>query len=184
MAIISLLSVVPVASKALLEIPGRLCSATGWLGSRLILMLLGIVLQPIVWLAALALIPINWFSTVLLNYASRVRELQADRDAVGLGVAPHQLASALYKIAGAQVDWGEAHRLRNARPLLLGTPESYAERTFLMRLDADHSGDVSATELAALRDTPPEATLGDRVAELFSSHPILSERLRRLALLA
>ena len=184
MTIISLLAVVPVMSKAMLEIPGRLFSATGWLGSRIILMLLGVVLQPMVWAVALALIPINWFSMVLLNYASRVRELHADREAVHLGVRPHQLASALYKISIAEVDWGEASRLKVARPLMLGTHETYAERSFLQRLDADRSGDVSETELATLRDRPSEVTLRDRVAELFSSHPIMHERFRKLARLA
>jgi heat shock protein HtpX len=185
MTIISLLAVVPVMSQAILQIPERLVAVTGWLGARVLLILLAVVVQPVVWLVWLALIPVNWFSTVLVNYASRVRELTADREAVRLGVSPHHLASALFKIATSDVDWKQAYQLKSARPLFLGRHfETYGERVFLSRLDVDHSGDISEIELAVLRDLPSRVTLQERVAEVFSAHPILRERFGRLSRLA
>lgn len=179
--IMALMSVLPVLSQALLSVPQAIMQTTGWLPARLLFVAIAVFVTPLVWLAWLILIPVNWFSTLLLNYGSRVRELNADRDAVEMGVPAYRLASALYKVATSEPDLSE-RQLVKARPLLLATWASARdEQAFLRYVDVDRSGDISYDELANLRGSKPRTTLQQRVAELFSSHPLLEVRFHRLA---
>ena len=179
--IMALLSVVPVLSHALLTIPQSLIREVGWLPARLFFFALAVLVTPVIWFVWLALIPVNWFATILLNYGSRVRELNADRDAVELGIKPHHLASALYKMSRSESD-PEERQLIPARPLLLATyATSLREWAFLHYVDADASGDISYEELLSLRGTRMRITLLQRVGELFNSHPLLERRFHSLA---
>jgi heat shock protein HtpX len=179
--IMALLSVVPVLSQALLAIPQAIMRDVGWLPARVFFVAIAVLVTPLVWIAWLALIPVNWFATLLMNYGSRVRELSADRDAVDLGIKPHHLASALYKLSKSEPDLME-RQLVPAKPLLLGAYARSAEdRIFLSYLDADASGDISYDELANLRGRKSRATLLQRAGELFSPHPLIEKRFHRLA---
>jgi heat shock protein HtpX len=181
--IVTLLSVVPILSQALVSIPRAITREAGWLPSRLFFLAVAVLLTPVVWLGWLALIPVNWFATLLLNYGSRVRELNADRDAVEFGVNPHDMASVLYKLSKSEPD-PAGGQLIPAKPLLLATgPLGYADSVFFQHLDADQSGDISFEELGSLRERRPSITLPQLVGELFSPHPLLEKRLRRLAVM-
>lgn len=87
----------------------------------------------------------------------------------------------LYKIA-TDKDSEEARRLAGARGLLL-EPRSYdsEEWSFLRRLDADGSADISLKELLRLRAEPVSISMRDRVKEVFMSHPLVQKRFQRLA---
>jgi heat shock protein HtpX len=179
--VLALLSVVPVMSEALLAIPKAISRQTGWLPSRLLFIAISSLVSPLVWVAWLALIPVNWSAMLLMNCGSRVRELNADRDAVELGIAPHHLASALFKIAGSPPNPAE-RPLIPAGPLMIASRSpGWAETLFFRQLDADGSRDISSQELASLRGRSPRLTWDQRVVELFSSHPLIEKRFHKLA---
>ncbi len=132
MTVISLLSVVPTLSDAIVSIPDVLEKAFGNVFARILMWIVAVAITPVVWLVWLAMIPVSWLSTVLANYGSRVRELAADTHAVLLDVQPNDVASALFKVALDESGFIEVQGLSGARRLFLCLQaEAYDQRWML-----------------------------------------------------
>ena len=135
---------------------------------------------------------IAYFVTNLLVLAgSRIREYSADESSVRLGNPPYHLASALYKLVygSAQVRKSargeeELHRVEGLRALFLNDigRASYEIRE-LRAIDRDYSGTIDQNELLALRTRAVKLGSGEKIAELFTTHPNTLKRIKQLAML-
>jgi len=133
-----------------------------------------------------------FISNLLVLYGSRIREYYADEGSVRLGNPPNQLATALYKLVygsarlkndpRAQYD---LHRIEGVKAFFLNdvtnAPKEIAE---LREIDRDYSGRISENELLNLRSQPIRLSGSDRMMELFTTHPNMLKRIKRLATLA
>ncbi|MCL0099217.1 zinc metalloprotease HtpX [Dehalococcoidia bacterium] len=136
---------------------------------------------------------IAYFITNLLVLAgSRIREYYADERSVELGNQPHYLASALYKLVygSAQVRRSargeeELHRAEGLRAFFLNdVGRAWNEIQDLRAIDRDYSGTIDQTELLALRTMRVKIDVGEKIAELLTTHPNMLKRIKRLATLA
>ncbi|MCL0084263.1 zinc metalloprotease HtpX [Dehalococcoidia bacterium] len=136
---------------------------------------------------------IAYFITNLLVLAgSRIREYYADERSVELGNQPHYLASALYKLVygSAQVRRSargeeELHRVEGLRAFFLNdVGRAWNEIQDLRAIDRDYSGTIDQTELLALRTMRVKIDVGEKIAELLTTHPNMLKRIKRLATLA
>ena len=135
---------------------------------------------------------IAYFVTNLLVLAgSRIREYYADERSVRLGNPPHHLASALYKLVygSAQVRRSsrgeqELHRVEGLRAFFLNdVGRAYNEIQDLKAIDRDYSGTIDQNELLELRTKSVKLGSGEKIAELFTTHPNMLKRIRHLAML-
>jgi len=125
-----------------------------------------------------------FLTNLLVLYASRVREYFADKGSIDLGTPPSDLASALYKLV-----YGSARMPKEAIKDVEGMKAFFANDTSramqdfkeLRDLDIDSSGTISATELKALQERNLKLGFGDRMMELFSTHPNMLKRIKRLS---
>ena len=125
-----------------------------------------------------------FITNLLVLYASRIREYFADKGSVDLGNDPSQLASALYKLV-----YGSARMPREALKDVEGMKAFFAndpsramqELKDLRDLDLDKSGTISNAELLALQNRAVKLGFGDKVMEVFSTHPNMLKRIKRLS---
>jgi heat shock protein HtpX len=123
-------------------------------------------------------------TNLLVLYGSRVREYFADKGSIDLGSKPSQLASALYKLV-----YGSARMPKEAIKSVEGMKAFFAndpsralyELKELKDLDIDKSGTISESELMALKTKTLRLNFGDRMMELFSTHPNMLKRIKRLS---
>lgn len=136
---------------------------------------------------------VAYFITNLLVLAgSRIREYYADESSVRLGNPPHHLASALYKLVygSAQLQRSasgqkELHRIEGLRAFFLNdVGQAWDEIQELRAIDRDYSGTIDQNELLTLRSKRVKLGGGEKVAELFTTHPNMLKRIKRLAMLA
>lgn len=136
---------------------------------------------------------VAYFITNLLVLAgSRIREYYADESSVSLGNPPHHLASALYKLVygSAQLQRSasgqkELHRIEGLRAFFLNdVGRAWDEIQELRAIDRDYSGTIDQNELLTLRSKRVKLGGGEKVAELFTTHPNMLKRIKRLAMLA
>ena len=136
---------------------------------------------------------VAYFITNLLVLAgSRIREYYADESSVRLGNPPHHLASALYKLVygSAQLQRSasgqeELHRIEGLRAFFLNdVGRAWDEIQELRAIDRDYSGTIDQNELLTLRSKRVKLGGGEKVAELFTTHPNMLKRIKRLAMLA
>lgn len=134
-----------------------------------------------------------YFITNLLVLAgSRIREYSADESSVKLGNPPHHLASALYKLVYGSARLqrtarGEAelHRVKAVKAFFLNdVGRAWDEIRELRAVDRDFSGTIDQDELLALRSKRVKLSGAERIAELFTTHPNMLKRIKRLASLA
>jgi len=125
-----------------------------------------------------------FLTNLLVLYASRIREYFADKGSIDLGNDPAQLASALYKLV-----YGSARAPREAIKDVEGMKAFFAndpsrasqELKDLRSLDLDKSGSISKSELMAIQNRPVKLGFGDKMMELFSTHPNMLKRIKRLS---
>jgi len=125
-----------------------------------------------------------FLTNLLVLYASRVREYFADKGSVDLGNSPSHLASALYKLV-----YGSARMPKEAIKDVEGMKAFFAsdpsraltELKDLRSLDLDRSGTISDEELRALENKTVNLKFGERMMELFSTHPNMLKRIKRLS---
>ena len=130
-------------------------------------------------------------TNLLVLYASRIREYYADEGSVSLGNPPHQLDSALYRLvygaARQQRTRGgndELRRVQAVRAFFLSdVAHTTRDISDLRDIDQDLSGTIEPGELASLRlrNVRPSGT--QRLLELFTTHPNMLKRIKRLAAL-
>lgn len=123
-------------------------------------------------------------TNLLVLYASRIREYFADKGSVDLGNDPSQLASALYKLVygSARVPKEELKTAEGMKAFFVNDPSrALAELRDLRELDLDRSGSISSGELDTLRAKDVKLNFGDKLMEVFSTHPNMLKRIKRLS---
>jgi heat shock protein HtpX len=143
-------------------------------------------------LVGLGAFAMYFISNLLVLYGSRIREYSADEGSVRLGNPPNQLATALYKLVygsarlkndpRAQYD---LQRVQGVKAFFLNdvtnAPREIAD---LREIDRDYSGTISPKELLGLRSQSIHLSGAEHMMELFTTHPNMLKRIKRLATLA
>jgi len=135
-------------------------------------------------LVGLAAFLFYFLTNLLVLYASRIREYFADRGSVDLGNDPSWLASALYKLVygSARMPKEAIRDVEGLKAFFANDPSrAMAELKDLQELDLDKSGTISSDELRALQARPIRLGFGDRLFELFGTHPNMLKRIKRLS---
>lgn len=123
-------------------------------------------------------------TNLLVLYASRIREYFADKGSVDLENNPSYLASALYKLVygSARMPKEELKTAEGMKAFFVNDPSrALAELKDLRELDLDRSGTISSQELDALRNRTVRLNFGDKLMEIFSTHPNMLKRIKRLS---
>ena len=123
-------------------------------------------------------------TNLLVLYASRIREYFADKGSIDLGNNPALLASALYKLVygSARMPKEELKTAEGMKAFFVNDPSrALNELKDLRELDLDRSGTISTQELDALKNKNIKLNFGDKLLELFSTHPNMLKRIKRLS---
>lgn len=123
-------------------------------------------------------------TNLLVLYASRIREYFADKGSVDLGNNPANLASALYKLVygSARMPKDELKNAEGMKAFFVNDPSrALNELRDLRELDLDRSGTISIQELETLREKQVSLNFGDKLLEVFSTHPNMLKRIKRLS---
>ena len=141
----------------------------------------GAAILPLIGLGMLIL---YFITNLLVLYGSRIREYYADRGSVRLGNRPRHLATALYKLAygNARAPKEAYKKVEGAKAFFINDPSrALTEVKELKEIDTDMSGTIDADELAALRTKSVRLSTGDKLMELFSTHPNMLKRIKHLS---
>ncbi|MCD6331511.1 MAG: M48 family metalloprotease [Thermoplasmata archaeon] len=133
-------------------------------------------------LAFLAFI-IYFITNLIVLYVSRIREYYADYGSVMLTKKPHALASALYRIttATASIHPSKIKKVEGMRAFFATDPARTRKGLFdLRQADLNMDGHIDENELQYVAQHA-KTTATDKLMELFSSHPNVVERIKRLA---
>ncbi len=125
-----------------------------------------------------------FITNLLVLYASRIREYFADRGSVLLGNNPAHLASSLYKLAygAARTDKESLKEVEGLKAFFVNDPsQAFNEIKELRQLDLDRSGSIDASEMEHLRNQKIRLGFGDKMMEIFSTHPNMLKRIKRLS---
>jgi len=123
-------------------------------------------------------------TNLLVLYASRIREYYADRGSVKMGNEPHSLASALYKLVygNAKADKKGLKRMEGYKAFFMNDPSrAMKEFSELKNLDSDMSGTIDRNELSKIRGKNVKLGTGDRIMEIWSTHPNMLKRIQHLS---
>lgn len=121
---------------------------------------------------------------LLVLFVSRIREYYADEASVKFGNSPNYLASALYKLVygASNVSKEEINNLKGTRALFLNDVNGAALDIYSLRqLDLDDNGNISAEELRSLKNRNINIKSSAKFQELFSTHPDMLKRIKKLA---
>jgi heat shock protein HtpX len=135
-------------------------------------------------LIGLGMLVVYFITNLLVLYGSRIREYYADRGSVSLGNQPRYLATALYKLAygNARAPKQALKQAEGIKAFFVNDPSrAMIEIKELKEVDADMSGTIDAEELAALRTKTIRLSTGDKLMELFSTHPNMLRRIKHLS---
>lgn len=125
-----------------------------------------------------------FIGNLLVLFVSRVREYYADEGSVELGNQPNHLASALYKLVygSARIDSDEIKRVEGVKAFFVNDiSDAKNEIDSLKALDLDMDGSISESELAQIKYTKARIGAGAKLMELFTTHPNMVKRVKRLA---
>jgi len=135
-------------------------------------------------LIGLAAFIFYFITSLLVLYASRIREYFADRGSIQLGNSPHALASSLYKLVygSARMNKDVLKEVEGLKAFFVNDPSRAAsEIRDLMALDLDKNGTLSAEELQALSNKKVRLSFADRFLEAWSTHPNMLKRIKQLS---
>jgi heat shock protein HtpX len=128
-----------------------------------------------------------FITNLLVLYGSRIREYYADLDSIKLGSMPHHLASALYKLVYGNARFkgsAELKRVEGVKAFFLNDPsQAWREIRELSQIDRDMSGTIDYDELMELRQKKLRLGTGDKLMELFTTHPNMLKRIKHLSTL-
>jgi len=130
------------------------------------------------------LLLLYFISNLLVLYASRIREYYADMGSVSLGSDPSHLATALFKLVYgcARADDNSLHMVEGARAFFLNDPSNAKnEIKDLKSVDLDGSGTISSEELDYLSKQKINVSFGEKIMEMFSTHPNMLKRIKALS---
>lgn len=125
-----------------------------------------------------------FITNLLVLYGSRIREYYADEGSVKLGSAPHYLASALYKLVygSARVSKDTLKEIEGYKAFFASDPSrALYEIKELKEIDRDLSGTIDQSELMVLRSKQIKVGTGDKLLEIFSTHPNMLKRIKHLS---
>ncbi|MFC1901399.1 zinc metalloprotease HtpX [Chloroflexota bacterium] len=129
-----------------------------------------------------------FITNLLVLYGSRIREYYADLGSVQLGCMPHDLATALYKLAYGDARYRnsqELKRVEGVKAFFVNDPSrAWNEINELKQVDRDMSGTIDYNELMELRQKEVSLSTGDKMMELFTTHPNMLKRIKHLSTLA
>ncbi len=135
-------------------------------------------------LIGIAGLVLYFVTNLLVLYGSRIREYYADKGSVSLGNDPHELASALYKLVygSATASKQELKAAEGCRAFFANDP-AHAELDIkeLKAIDSDMSGTIERHELAAIRGKNVKLGTGQKMMELFTTHPNMLKRIKHLS---
>lgn len=132
-----------------------------------------------------------FLSNLLVMAGSRIREYYADERSVKLGNSPHHLATALYKLSynSARLQRNpkiqeELKRVEGVKAFFLNDiSRAWNEVRELKEVDRDLSGTIDQNELLALRSQKIKPSTAEKLMEIFTTHPNMLKRIKRLATL-
>lgn len=129
-----------------------------------------------------------FITNLLVLYGSRIREYYADLGSVRLGSQPHDMATALYKLAYGNARYKnseELKRVEGVKAFFVNDPSrAWGEIKELTQIDTDMSGTIDYDELMELRQKEVTLSTGDKLMELFTTHPNMLKRIKHLSSLA
>jgi len=123
-------------------------------------------------------------TNLLVLYGSRIREYFADRGSISLGNSPASLASALYKLVygAARINKDAIREVEGLKAFFVSDPSrALNEIRELKSLDRDQSGSIEPAELDILRNKKIKVGLGEKLLELYSTHPNMLKRIKQLS---
>ena len=136
-------------------------------------------------LIGIAAFLLYFITNLLVLYGSRIREYYADKGSVDLGNMPNQLASALYKLVSTDASFKgreEMKRVQGMKAFFMNDPsQAWNEVRELSQIDENRDGKISQDELMALRQKNIRLSFGDKMMELFTTHPNTLKRIHTLA---
>ncbi|MDL2246151.1 zinc metalloprotease HtpX [Methanobrevibacter sp. OttesenSCG-928-K11] len=121
---------------------------------------------------------------LLVLFISRIREYYADEASVEFGAKPNDLASALYKLVyGASNSSEEQIKdIDGTRAFFLNdVNDAQKDIRSLRELDLDNNGKISDEELNQLANRNIKVKGSENISEVFSTHPNMLKRIKRLA---
>ncbi len=138
---------------------------------------------------ALALVGLTAFllyliTSLLVMYASRIREYYADYGSVELGNKPSWLATALYKLVygSARADANTIKRVAGLKAFFLNDPANAVnEISELKQVDLNLDGTIDEYELQVLAERKIKLSRSEKIMELLSSHPSTLKRIKALS---
>jgi len=125
-----------------------------------------------------------FLGNLLVLFVSRVREYYADEGSIELGNQPNYLASALYKLVygAARTNKDELKEVEGLKAFFVNDiSDAGNEIDDLRSMDLDRDGSISESELAQLKYTKTRVKTADKIMELFSTHPNMVKRVKRLS---
>jgi heat shock protein HtpX len=125
-----------------------------------------------------------FLGNLLVLFVSRVREYYADEGSIELGNQPNYLASALYKLVygAARANKDELKEVEGLKAFFVNDiSDAGNEIDDLRSMDLDRDGSISESELAQIKYTKTRVKTADKIMELFSTHPNMVKRVKRLS---
>jgi len=125
-----------------------------------------------------------FLGNLIVLFVSRVREYYADEGSVELGNQPNYLASALYKLVygSARVNKDELKQVEGLKAFFVNdVSDARNEIDNLRAIDIDKDGSISESELAQIKYTKTRIGTADKIMEIFSTHPNMVKRIKRLS---
>lgn len=142
-------------------------------------------------LIGLGAMVLYFLTNLLVLYGSRIREYYADERSVRLGNPPQHLATALYKLVYSSARVRRDPRVQEEMKRVEGVKAFFLndisradnEVRELKEIDRDMSGTIDQNELLALRTKKPKLSGAERMMEIFTTHPNMLKRIKRLSTL-
>ncbi|RLF48023.1 MAG: peptidase [Thermoplasmata archaeon] len=126
---------------------------------------------------------VYFITNLIVLYVSRIREYYADYGSATLTKKPHALASALYRItASTSVIPREKIKQAEGMKAFFATDPSTSKRDVvdLKQADLNLDGHIDEYEMKVFAEKA-RTTTADKLLEIFSSHPNVINRIKRLA---
>jgi heat shock protein HtpX len=135
-------------------------------------------------LIGIAAFVLYFITNLLVLYASRIREYFADKGAVELAGSPASLASALYKLVygASRIDREDLRQVEGMKAFFASDPsQAQNEIRDLAVIDRDRNGVIDQAELQSLRSKTLRLSFGDKMLEMFGTHPNMLKRIKKLS---
>jgi heat shock protein HtpX len=128
-----------------------------------------------------------FITNMLVMYGSRIREYYADLGSARLGSKPQHLATALYKLAQASARLRVKEEMKRGdavKAFFVTDPaRAYREIRDIAQIDRGGRGVITYDDLMDLRQKEVRLGFGDKMAELFMTHPNMVKRIKHLSTL-